>query len=231
PLGRSRYQRRQPFWTFLSQFRAGSGDDPSVCDSVGISAGLGCRFPGAPGASGNHDGLGSGGDSDADGAYVDAGGTGAGLHSHGPRQGASRAHSCLPPCSPQRHDSNRDRCRTAIWRIACRCDRDRDDLLVARHRAAYGAVDFQSRLLPGARLHPGDWPYLRRGELAHGLVFRGAESKDPTRIRIRWATAVIAFRRVARHNALAAIGIFLVAVFVIFALFAPWLAPQDPASI
>ena len=45
------------------------------------------------------------------------------------------------------------------------------------------------------------------------------------------ATAVIAFRRVARHNALAAIGIFLVAVFVIFALFAPWLAPQDPASI
>jgi peptide/nickel transport system permease protein len=37
--------------------------------------------------------------------------------------------------------------------------------------------------------------------------------------------------RNARHNPLAATGVVLVALFVIFALFAPWIAPQDPAAI
>src|SRR5258708_34626312 len=49
-----------------------------------------------------------------------------------------------------------------------------------------------------------------------------------------WSPA-ISFRRGvtenARHNPLAATGVVLVVVFVIFALFAPWIAPQDPASI
>jgi peptide/nickel transport system permease protein len=35
----------------------------------------------------------------------------------------------------------------------------------------------------------------------------------------------------ARHNPLAAIGAMLVLIFVVFALFAPWIAPQDPAAI
>ena len=35
----------------------------------------------------------------------------------------------------------------------------------------------------------------------------------------------------ARHNPLAAAGVVLVILFVILALFAPWIAPQDPASI
>ena len=35
----------------------------------------------------------------------------------------------------------------------------------------------------------------------------------------------------ARHNPLAATGVVLVVVFMIFALFAPWIAPQDPAAI
>jgi peptide/nickel transport system permease protein len=35
----------------------------------------------------------------------------------------------------------------------------------------------------------------------------------------------------ARHNPLAAAGVVLVLIFVIFALFAPWIAPRDPASI
>jgi peptide/nickel transport system permease protein len=35
----------------------------------------------------------------------------------------------------------------------------------------------------------------------------------------------------ARHNPLAAAGVVMVAVFVMFALFAPWIAPQDPAAI
>jgi peptide/nickel transport system permease protein len=44
------------------------------------------------------------------------------------------------------------------------------------------------------------------------------------------ATA-ISFRRAASHNLLATIGVVLVLIFVIFALFAPWIAPQDPAHI
>jgi ABC-type dipeptide/oligopeptide/nickel transport system permease subunit len=49
------------------------------------------------------------------------------------------------------------------------------------------------------------------------------------------STTAITFRRRvagnARHNPLAAIGVVLVIVFVICALFAPWIAPQDPAAI
>jgi hypothetical protein len=49
------------------------------------------------------------------------------------------------------------------------------------------------------------------------------------------STAAIAFRswvaENARHSPLAATGAILVVVFVIFALFAPWIAPQDPAAI
>jgi peptide/nickel transport system permease protein len=35
----------------------------------------------------------------------------------------------------------------------------------------------------------------------------------------------------ARRNPLAATGVVLVVIFLIFALFAPWIAPQDPAAI
>ena len=48
------------------------------------------------------------------------------------------------------------------------------------------------------------------------------------------AAAISLRRRIssnARHNPLAAIGVVLIFVFVIFALFAPWMAPQDPAAI
>src|ERR1700691_353637 len=45
------------------------------------------------------------------------------------------------------------------------------------------------------------------------------------------STTAISFRRTARHNPLAATGVVLVIVFLIFALFAPWIAPQDPAAI
>jgi peptide/nickel transport system permease protein len=49
------------------------------------------------------------------------------------------------------------------------------------------------------------------------------------------STAAISFRRRiagnARHNPLAAAGVVLVIVFVVFAVFAPWIAPQDPAAI
>jgi len=45
------------------------------------------------------------------------------------------------------------------------------------------------------------------------------------------STTAISFRRAARGNPLAAVGVVLVAIFVICALFAPWIAPQDPARI
>ena len=49
------------------------------------------------------------------------------------------------------------------------------------------------------------------------------------------ATTAISPRRsvvgTARRNPLAAAGVVLVVIFVIFALFAPWIAPQDPAAI
>jgi len=38
-------------------------------------------------------------------------------------------------------------------------------------------------------------------------------------------------RRLARHNPLAALGVVFAAVFVVCAVFAPWIAPQDPARI
>src|SRR2546421_12812970 len=37
--------------------------------------------------------------------------------------------------------------------------------------------------------------------------------------------------RLLRQNQLATIGLVLVALFICFALFAPWIAPQDPAHI
>ena len=45
------------------------------------------------------------------------------------------------------------------------------------------------------------------------------------------ATAATRLRFAARRNPLAAVGILLVSVFVIFAIFAPWIAPHDPAQI
>lgn len=45
------------------------------------------------------------------------------------------------------------------------------------------------------------------------------------------AQARPAVMRAAKHNPLAAAGVVLVVVFVLFAVFAPWIAPQDPARI
>src|ERR1700683_4473258 len=45
------------------------------------------------------------------------------------------------------------------------------------------------------------------------------------------STLAISLPRIARHNPLAAVGVGLVSIFVIAALFAPWVAPRDPAQI
>jgi peptide/nickel transport system permease protein len=45
------------------------------------------------------------------------------------------------------------------------------------------------------------------------------------------ATQMVSLRRAAGHNLLATAGSVMIVVFVICALFAPWIAPQDPANI
>ncbi len=45
------------------------------------------------------------------------------------------------------------------------------------------------------------------------------------------STLAISLPRVARHNPLAAVGVVLVSIFVLAAIFAPWISPQDPAHI
>src|SRR5258708_14062118 len=45
------------------------------------------------------------------------------------------------------------------------------------------------------------------------------------------STLAISLPRIARHNPLAAVGVVLVSIFVFSAIFAPWIAPQDPAHI
>src|ERR1700720_1387842 len=44
-------------------------------------------------------------------------------------------------------------------------------------------------------------------------------------------TLAISLPRIARHNPLAAVGVVLVSIFVFSAVFAPWIAPEDPAHI
>src|SRR5882757_5512952 len=45
------------------------------------------------------------------------------------------------------------------------------------------------------------------------------------------SAAAISLHRAVRHNLLATVGLVLVIFFVICAVFAPWIAPQDPAYI
>jgi len=45
------------------------------------------------------------------------------------------------------------------------------------------------------------------------------------------STTAFSLQRAARHNVLASTGVVLVTLFVICALFAPWIAPQDPVQI
>jgi len=44
-------------------------------------------------------------------------------------------------------------------------------------------------------------------------------------------TSALSLPRLARHNALATVGVVLVILFFLCAIFAPWLAPYDPAAI
>jgi peptide/nickel transport system permease protein len=56
------------------------------------------------------------------------------------------------------------------------------------------------------------------------------DSGDVTLVARRAVNTAITHSRVV-HNPLAAAGLILIAIFVTLALFAPWIAPQDPAHI
>ena len=45
------------------------------------------------------------------------------------------------------------------------------------------------------------------------------------------STTAISLQRAARHNGLATTGAVLVTIFIVLAIFAPWISPQDPAHI
>src|SRR6516165_3961662 len=51
------------------------------------------------------------------------------------------------------------------------------------------------------------------------------------RLLMAWTTRLVSLRRAAGYNVLAATGVILIAIFLLCALFAPWIAPDDPASI
>ena len=58
-----------------------------------------------------------------------------------------------------------------------------------------------------------------------------ATSGPPDALRLPSRSRVRGLVRALRGNPLAAAGILLVALFTVFALFAPWVAPRDPAAI
>src|SRR5690348_5540242 len=63
---------------------------------------------------------------------------------------------------------------------------------------------------------------------------RKAVSSTSLRVTIDFlpvAAETISFRRILRRNPLAGIGLLFVVLLAICAIFAPWLAPQDPAHI
>ncbi len=55
---------------------------------------------------------------------------------------------------------------------------DRNNLLLARHRPPDHSSHLESRLLSGARLHPGDWVDVCRGEFPDGCAVLGREPED-----------------------------------------------------
>src|SRR5262249_32143717 len=176
----------------------------------------------------HHDGRRAGGDPHADGPHFDARRVEPGLHLHRARQGPAREHGRLQACAAQRNDPDLDRCRLTVRGAAGRRDCDRTIFLLAWHRPSDDPGHRQPGLLPRAGVHSGDRVDLCGCEPADGRsVFRG-ESEDTA---ISMSTAAISLPRLARHNPLAALGVFLIACFVIFALFAPWISPYDPAQL
>ena len=156
-LGRPPAQRRQPVRFVVPQLRSGSDPDSVFRHQAGMAAGLRFGQVRAPGASRNHHGRRAGRDPDPHGAHLHAGRVGPGLHSHRARQGTVGAHGGLSSRPAQCHDSRDHGAGPAVRRAAGRRHRDRNDFFLARNRTADHPGHLQSRLLPGAGMHSGDW--------------------------------------------------------------------------
>src|SRR5262249_49509551 len=100
--------------------------------------------------------------------------------------------------------------RLAVWRGADGIDHHRDDLRVARRRAAADHRHQHARLSTGAGVHPVDCGDLRGRQLGYRPAIWLARSEDSLRMMLR-------------------VGVLLVTLAVLAALTAPLLAPHDPA--
>ncbi len=67
-----------------------------------------------------------------------------------------------------------------VWCSASRRHRDRNDFFLAGNRPADDSSDFESRLLPGARLHFGDWTNVFGGKLPDRPAVLSGEPEDQT---------------------------------------------------
>src|SRR5664279_5284977 len=73
---------------------------------------------------------------------------------------------------------------------------------------------------------------MRRSGLSWAAFVFMAMRRRELRLRCMASDVQVgAFQRMARHNLLATTGAVLIVIFVTCALFAPWIAPQDPYSI
>jgi len=70
-----------------------------------------------------------------------------------------------------------------------------------------------------------------RAAIYNGAAVNTAVVQSRTSINSESAAPALSIRHLARRNPLATIGVIFVIFFVICAIFAPWLAPDDPAHI
>jgi peptide/nickel transport system permease protein len=140
-----------------------------------------------------------------------------------------RAQGRLAAWPAQHDDPARDSDRHPARPVARRRGRDRDRLRLAGHRQADGRRDLRARLPGRAGDDPDDGGDLRGAEPDHRPRLRLPRSADPVRVS---APVLAPARRGVWRAALAdprtALGLAIVALVVVAALFAPWLAPFDP---
>src|SRR5713101_478200 len=149
------------------------------CHLSGMASGVRFRERGPLSTSRNHHGWRAGRHSYPHGPYLHAGRAGPGLHPDRPRQRIVRTQGCLRSRSAQCHDPGDHGAGTAIRRPAGRRHRDRNNFFLARNRTVDHPGYLQSRLLPGAGLHSGDWAHLCGGEFSDGFAVFGGEPADP----------------------------------------------------
>ena len=177
-----------------------------------------------------------------------------GLRAHRRGQGPDRADHPRPARPAQRHAAGHHHDRSADRSPARRRGAHRDGLRLRRHRA-FVAESISSRDYPVLQgLHPGHRGDLRRREPAGRHLLRrdrpegeGADDHSPERKKREQRSTRLAERppartsrgveplaggacRRLRRDPVVLIGAAILAIFIAVAIFAPWLAPYEPAD-